>query len=89
MVIATLLVAGGGGLSAIQNAMIIGALPFTLVMVLMCISLGKALLRDDVRHPHEFDDEPVMGVAISETVEAVKETVTETVSEVASTPTNP
>ncbi len=88
MVIATLLVAGGGGLSAIQNAMIIGALPFTMVMVLMCISLGKALLRDDVRHPHEFDDEPKMGEAITDKVEAVAETVTETI-EVVSTPSNP
>ncbi|MGB0847261.1 MAG: BCCT family transporter [Thiolinea sp.] len=52
LVIGTLLVAGGGGLSALQNAMIIGALPFTMVMVLMCISLAKALLRDDVRDGH-------------------------------------
>lgn len=59
MVIGTLLVAGGGGLSALQNAMIIGALPFTVVMVLMCVSLGKALLRDDVRDGHFNDDEMV------------------------------
>lgn len=45
-VIATLLIAGGGGLSALQNAMIIGALPFCMVMVLMMISLGLALWRD-------------------------------------------
>jgi choline-glycine betaine transporter len=57
MVIGTLLVAGGGGLSALQNAMIIGALPFTAVMVLMCISLGKALLRDDVRDGHLTPEE--------------------------------
>nr|MCA8835214.1 BCCT family transporter [Pseudomonadota bacterium] len=32
-----------------RNAMIIGALPFTAVMGLMCISLGKALYRDGQR----------------------------------------
>lgn len=48
-VIGTLLVAGGGGLGALKNAMIIGALPFTMVMVLMCISLAKALYRDGLR----------------------------------------
>lgn len=48
-VIGTLLVAGGGGLDALKNAMIIGALPFTMVMVLMCISLVKALIRDGMR----------------------------------------
>lgn len=52
-VIGTLLVAGGGGLDAIKNAMIIGALPFLVVMLLMCLSLAKALLRDDVREPVE------------------------------------
>ncbi|MEZ5480427.1 MAG: BCCT family transporter, partial [Thiolinea sp.] len=57
MVIATLLLAGGGGLSALQNAMIIGALPFTVVMVIMCISLAKALLRDDVRDGHLSPEE--------------------------------
>ena len=48
-VIGTLLLAGGGGLSALQNAMIIGALPFTMVMGLMCVSLAKALYRDGLR----------------------------------------
>ncbi|MCZ2722587.1 BCCT family transporter [Marinomonas sp. 15G1-11] len=43
LVIATLLIAGGGGLEAIKSAMIIGALPFTFIMVLMCISLAKAM----------------------------------------------
>ncbi len=52
LVIGTLLVAGGGGLAALQNAMIIGALPFTLVMVLMCISLGKAMFNDARREKH-------------------------------------
>lgn len=51
-VIGTLLVAGGGGLDALKNAMIIGALPFTMVMVLMCISLAKALIRDGMRAKH-------------------------------------
>jgi len=49
-VIGTLLVAGGGGLDALKNAMIIGALPFTMVMVLMCVSLVKALVRDGMRN---------------------------------------
>lgn len=49
LVIATLLIAGGGGLGALQNAMILGALPFTIVMVLMCVSLLKALIRDHIR----------------------------------------
>lgn len=48
-VIGTLLVAGGGGLDALSNAMIIGALPFTIIMVLMCISLAKAMWRDTLR----------------------------------------
>ncbi|PWR00720.1 BCCT family transporter [Leucothrix pacifica] len=48
-VIGTLLVAGGGGLDALKNAMIIGALPFTVVMVLMCVALTKALIRDGIR----------------------------------------
>jgi choline-glycine betaine transporter len=32
--------------------MIIGALPFTIVMGLMCISLAKALFRDGQRDKH-------------------------------------
>ncbi|HPE59545.1 MAG TPA: BCCT family transporter [Thiolinea sp.] len=48
-VIGTLLIAGGGGLDALSNAMIIGALPFAILMVLMCISLIKALWRDSRR----------------------------------------
>jgi len=35
-----------GGLGVINSAMIIGALPFSLVMVLMAVSLIKALFRD-------------------------------------------
>ena len=48
-VIAVLLIAGGGGMDALSDAMIIGALPFTMIMVLMCISLGKALFNDHRR----------------------------------------
>ena len=46
-VVAALLIVGG--LSAIQTAMVIGALPFSLVMVLMCLSLLKAIYRDGQR----------------------------------------
>lgn len=38
-----------GGLKAIQTAMIIGALPFSLVMILMGVSLVKAIIRDSMR----------------------------------------
>lgn len=53
-VIGALIIAGNTGasadpLEALKNAMIIGALPFTIVMVLMCISLAKALIRDSMR----------------------------------------
>jgi choline/carnitine/betaine transport len=47
------LVVGGllisGGTSAIQTAMVIGALPFSLVMLLMCIALIKAIYNDGRR----------------------------------------
>ena len=46
-VIAALLLAGG--LSAIQSAMIVGAIPFSFMMILMGISLIKALIRDGMR----------------------------------------
>jgi len=46
-VIASLLLAGG--LNAIQAAMIVGAIPFSLMMILMGIALIKALWRDDLR----------------------------------------
>ncbi|MDB6452998.1 BCCT family transporter [Falsirhodobacter sp. 20TX0035] len=49
LVIAALILAGGGGLVVLQNAMIIGALPFAFVMVMMCVSLAKALYRDHHR----------------------------------------
>lgn len=53
-VIGALIIAGNSGadsdpFGALQNAMIIGALPFTIVMVLMMISLAKALYRDNLR----------------------------------------
>lgn len=47
------LVVGGllisGGTSAIQTAMVIGALPFSVAMVLMCIALIKAIYNDGRR----------------------------------------
>ena len=53
LVIATLLIAGKLGdtnpMDAIKSAMIIGALPFTMVMALMMLSLIKALYRDSLR----------------------------------------
>lgn len=57
LVIGTLLIAGktsGGAdpMEALKSAMIIGALPFTMVMGLMCVSLGKALYRDGLRDKH-------------------------------------
>jgi len=51
-VIGTLLVVGGtdgDALSSLRSAMIIGALPFTIVMGLMCLALAKALYRDGLR----------------------------------------
>jgi choline-glycine betaine transporter len=47
MVVAGLLISGGTG--AIQTAMVIGALPFSFVMVLMAISLVKAIYNDGKR----------------------------------------
>lgn len=50
LVIASLIIAGGEqAMTALKNAMIIGALPFTFIMVLMCISLAKALYNDGRR----------------------------------------
>lgn len=50
------LVVGGlivaGGLGAIKTAMVIGALPFSLVMVLMGIALIKGILHDGLRERH-------------------------------------
>ena len=54
LVIGSLLVAGGlsttgNPFDALQDAMIIGALPFTIVMVLMVIALIKAMWNDSRR----------------------------------------
>ena len=38
-----------GGLDAIKTAMVIGALPFSVVMLLMCVALIKAIYRDGLR----------------------------------------
>ena len=46
-VVAALLLVGG--LKAIQTAMVIGALPFSIVMVLMCFALVKAIYNDSRR----------------------------------------
>jgi choline/carnitine/betaine transport len=50
------LVVGGlivaGGLGAIKTAMVIGALPFSLVMVVMGIALIKAIVHDSLREKH-------------------------------------
>lgn len=56
-VIGALIIAGNTGaeadpFEALKNAMIIGALPFTFVMVLMCVSLAKALFRDSMREKY-------------------------------------
>lgn len=53
-VVGVLLIAGQNNsgsdpMEALRRAMIIGALPFTIVMGLMCIALGKALYRDGLR----------------------------------------
>ena len=53
LVIGVLLVAGG--LAAINTAMIIGALPFSLVMALMGVSLVKAIVRDTIRNREAGD----------------------------------
>lgn len=51
--VALSLVVGGlllvGGLNAIKTAMVIGALPFSFVMFLMCVALIKAVIKDGIR----------------------------------------
>lgn len=51
--VALSLVVGGlllvGGLNAIKTAMVIGALPFSFVMFLMCVALVKAVIKDGIR----------------------------------------
>ncbi len=53
-VIGTLILAAGENnpMDALRNAMIIGALPFTVVMGLMCIALGRALYDDGQKDMH-------------------------------------
>ena len=50
LVVGALIIAGG--LGAIQTAMVIGALPFSVVMVLMGLALIKAIWRDGRREHH-------------------------------------
>lgn len=50
VVIGTLLMVGDGGLEALQKAMIIGALPFSMVMVLMCFSVIKEITNNRKRN---------------------------------------
>ncbi|MTI03365.1 BCCT family transporter [Roseibium sp. RKSG952] len=61
LVIGTLLIAGGGGLEALTNSMIIGALPFSVVLLLMCVSLAKAMINDLRRLNHEAQSEGSTG----------------------------
>ncbi|EAP75617.1 BCCT family transporter [Roseovarius nubinhibens] len=60
LVIGTLILAAGENnpLDALKNAMIIGALPFTMVMGLMCISLIKALWMDNKREKYGVAEQP-------------------------------
>lgn len=60
LVIGALILAAGENnpMDALKNAMIIGALPFTMVMGLMCVSLIKALYRDGLREKHGVADQP-------------------------------
>ncbi len=53
-VIGTLILAAGENnpMDALKSAMIIGALPFTVVMGLMCVALIKAFYRDALRDKH-------------------------------------
>ncbi len=54
VMIAALLMAGG--LEAVKTAMIIGALPFSLVIVLMCVSTLKALFVDVKKDSNDGQD---------------------------------
>jgi len=55
-----------GGLGAIQTAMVIGALPFSFVMVLMGISLLMAIYRDAQRAKHGLPTTHVEATAPAE-----------------------
>lgn len=52
-----------GGLGAIKSAMLLGALPFSAIMVLMGIALIKALVRDSIR---EKNGEEIVPVQVTE-----------------------
>ena len=60
-VAAVLLVAGAGGLEALQTAAITTALPFSLIMILACVGLVRALYVDErggsLQRAVLFDDE--------------------------------
>ncbi|SLN17196.1 Glycine betaine transporter BetL [Roseovarius albus] len=59
-VIGSLIIAAGDNnpLDALKNAMIIGALPFTMVMGLMMVALTKALYRDSQREKQGVAEQP-------------------------------
>lgn len=63
LVVGGLLVSGGTG--AIQTAMVIGALPFSIVMALMCIALVKAIYNDGRR---EAQGVPTTHTEVSQTL---------------------
>jgi choline-glycine betaine transporter len=60
LVIGTLILAAGDNnpMDALRNAMIIGALPFTMVMGLMMVALTKALYRDGKRDSAATSEAP-------------------------------
>lgn len=63
LVITTLLLAGG--LGAIKSAMLVGALPFSVIMVLMGFALIKALIRDAMRAGEKKVQTPAADAAVS------------------------
>ena len=68
-VVGALLIAGGqggGGLKAIQTAMVIGAFPFSIVMVLQCVALVKAIYNDARRE--------AAGIATTSDVDGIQST---------------
>lgn len=46
---AVLILAGGGGLAALQTMAILVALPFSIVMILMMVATARSLLREQGR----------------------------------------
>ena len=61
LVVGGLLISGGTG--AIQTAMVIGALPFSIVMALMAISLVKAIFNDGRRNAAGIETVTIDGAA--------------------------